>query len=267
MKALLDGLKALGPSAPRRHGRGALGMLALLVGDGHARRRGDQMRCCTATSIRAKPARSWINSTRRHVAVPHWPAAAGRSSFRPTRCRRPGCCWRGTACPPAGPSATKCSTVATVTLFTEFQQKINETRAMEGELARTIRAIRGIAPVRVHLVLPRREPFAREPQDAQASVMLTMVGRAAAGQEGVQAILNLGRRRGARTASAEHRHGRLPRRLLARAGEPVGQTHTSPLSARGDPARHRTAPRARGGGNAGANPGRRARARARRRCA
>ena len=74
---------------------------------------------------------------------------------------------------------------------TEFQQKINETRALEGELARTIRAISGVRAARVHLVLPRREPFAREQQDAQASVMLTMAGAARLDREGVQAILNL----------------------------------------------------------------------------
>ena len=59
----------------------------------------------------------------------------------------------------------------------QFQQQINETRALEGELARTIRAISGVRAVRVHLVLPHREPFAREQQDAQAGVMLTMSGR------------------------------------------------------------------------------------------
>jgi flagellar M-ring protein FliF len=74
---------------------------------------------------------------------------------------------------------------------TEFQQQINETRALEGELERTIRAINGIRAVRVHLVLPRREPFARERQDAQASVLLTMAGIARLDREGVQAILNL----------------------------------------------------------------------------
>ena len=74
---------------------------------------------------------------------------------------------------------------------TQFQQTINETRALEGELARTIRAIDGIRAVRVHLVLPKREPFAREQQDARASVMLTMNGAARLDREGVQAILNL----------------------------------------------------------------------------
>ena len=107
--------------------------------------------------------------------------------------------------------------------FTEFQQKINETRALEGELARTIRAMRGVRQARVHVVLPRREPFARDRQDAQASVMLTMQGAQRLDKEGVQAILNL-------VAAAVP--GLHPRNialvdsrgdLLARAGEPVTQ--------------------------------------------
>lgn len=72
-----------------------------------------------------------------------------------------------------------------------FQQGITQTRALEGELSRTIRAIQGVRAVRVHLVLPRREPFARERQEAQASIVLTMVGAARLDAEGTQAILNL----------------------------------------------------------------------------
>lgn len=108
--------------------------------------------------------------------------------------------------------------------FTEFQQKINETRALEGEIARTIRAMRGVRQARVHLVLPRREPFARERQDAQASVLLTMTGAQRLDREAVQAVLNL-------VAAAVP--GLTPRNialidsrgdLLARAGVPIGQT-------------------------------------------
>jgi flagellar M-ring protein FliF len=105
---------------------------------------------------------------------------------------------------------------------TQFQQTINETRALEGELARTIRAMDGIRAVRVHLVLPRREPFARERQDAQASVMLTMAGAARLDREGVQSILTLvaaavpGLK--PRNISLVDSHGT----LLARAGQPVG---------------------------------------------
>ncbi len=73
----------------------------------------------------------------------------------------------------------------------QFQQELNQSRALEGELARTIRGISGVRAVRVHLVLPRREPFARERQEAQASVLLTMAGNVRMDNEGVQAILNL----------------------------------------------------------------------------
>ena len=72
-----------------------------------------------------------------------------------------------------------------------FQQAINQTRALEGELSRTIRMLHGVRAARVHLVLPKREPFARERQEAQASVILTMQGNNRLDTEGVQAVLNL----------------------------------------------------------------------------
>src|SRR5262249_10664901 len=110
---------------------------------------------------------------------------------------------------------------------TEFQQKINETRALEGEIARTIRAMRGIRARRVLLVLPRREPFARDRQDAQASVMLTMAGAGRLDNQSIQAIVNLVSAavpglRPQNIALADSRGN-----LLARAGEPVGPTATA----------------------------------------
>jgi flagellar M-ring protein FliF len=73
----------------------------------------------------------------------------------------------------------------------EFQQQINQTRAMEGELVRSILMITGVRGARVHLVLPHREPFARDQQEAQASVLLTMAGAGRLDSNGIQAILNL----------------------------------------------------------------------------
>jgi flagellar M-ring protein FliF len=75
--------------------------------------------------------------------------------------------------------------------ITEFQQRIDETRALEGELSRTIRAIDGVRAARVHVVLPRRAAFDRDQDTAQASVLLTMAGAARLDRQGVQAILNL----------------------------------------------------------------------------
>lgn len=74
---------------------------------------------------------------------------------------------------------------------TPFQQEMNRLRAMEGELARSIRALSGVRAARVHLVLPRREAFSRERAEAQASVLLTMQGAQRLDREGVQAVLHL----------------------------------------------------------------------------
>ncbi len=73
----------------------------------------------------------------------------------------------------------------------QFQQAISQTRALEGELTRSIRMISGVRGARVHLVMPKREPFARDRQEAQASVVLTMAGTSRLDREGVQAVLSL----------------------------------------------------------------------------
>ncbi len=103
-----------------------------------------------------------------------------------------------------------------------FQQQIAQSRALEGEIARTIRSIQGVRNARVHLVLPHREPFARDRQEAQASVVLTMTGVARLDREGVQAVLNVIAAavpglRPQNIALVDTRGN-----LLARAGEPTG---------------------------------------------
>lgn len=55
---------------------------------------------------------------------------------------------------------------------TNFVQNINLVRALEGELARTIRSVDNIKSARVHLVLPKREMFSREEQQPSASVVI-----------------------------------------------------------------------------------------------
>ena len=72
-----------------------------------------------------------------------------------------------------------------------FQQGINHLRALEGELARTIRSLHGVRAARVHLVLPRRDPFSRREGEAQASIVLTMAGVQRLDREQVQAIVHL----------------------------------------------------------------------------
>src|ERR1700723_1802845 len=59
---------------------------------------------------------------------------------------------------------------------TSFVQNINHLRALEGELARTIRAIDRVQAARVHLVLPERPLFAREAPEPSASIVLRVRG-------------------------------------------------------------------------------------------
>ena len=59
---------------------------------------------------------------------------------------------------------------------TSFVQNINHLRALEGELARTIRAIDRVQAARVHLVLPERPLFSRDKAEASASIVLKVRG-------------------------------------------------------------------------------------------
>jgi flagellar M-ring protein FliF len=74
---------------------------------------------------------------------------------------------------------------------TSFVQNINQLRALEGELARTIRSLDGVAATRVHLVLPKREVFARENREPSASVVLKLRGATRLDKSQVAAIQNL----------------------------------------------------------------------------
>ena len=56
----------------------------------------------------------------------------------------------------------------------EFVQNINYQRALQGELARTIREIRQVESARVHLVIPKKSLFIDEQKEATASVILKM---------------------------------------------------------------------------------------------
>ena len=103
---------------------------------------------------------------------------------------------------------------------TNFVQNVSLVRALEGELARTIRALGQVTEARVHLVLPKRQVFSRKQQEASASVVIKSKGPKKLGKNQVLSIQHL-------VASAvpslkvssisviDHRG-----RLLARAGSP-----------------------------------------------
>ncbi|MCS6627295.1 flagellar basal-body MS-ring/collar protein FliF [Roseibacterium beibuensis] len=73
---------------------------------------------------------------------------------------------------------------------TEFQQNLNEKRALEGELARTIMTMRGITSARVMIALPSRQLFQTAAADPTASVVVGVTGGTLTGAQ-VQSIRNV----------------------------------------------------------------------------
>ena len=74
---------------------------------------------------------------------------------------------------------------------TNFVQNVNLVRALEGELARTIRTLGPVRSVRVHLVLPRRELFSRQRQQPSASITLKIAGGGGLTKDQIAAIRHL----------------------------------------------------------------------------
>ncbi len=73
---------------------------------------------------------------------------------------------------------------------TDFIQNLNRQRALEGELARTIKSLQGVSSARVHLVLPRRQLFESEGEEPSASVVIGIAGHAPTAEQ-VNALRNL----------------------------------------------------------------------------
>ncbi|HYF60007.1 MAG TPA: flagellar basal-body MS-ring/collar protein FliF [Burkholderiaceae bacterium] len=57
---------------------------------------------------------------------------------------------------------------------TQFQERLNYQRGLEGELARSIMALAAVSSARVHLALPAQNGFFREQQKPSASVLLAL---------------------------------------------------------------------------------------------
>jgi len=73
--------------------------------------------------------------------------------------------------------------------MSEFVQKLNFRRALEGELSRTIESLDEIEQARVHIVLPEKALFREKEQPPTASVALKL--RTSLSQEQVQGITHL----------------------------------------------------------------------------
>lgn len=74
---------------------------------------------------------------------------------------------------------------------TNFVQNINQVRALEGELSRTVSSLEPVRSARVHLVLPQRELFSRETREPSASVFVGLGGRSKLTREQILSIQSL----------------------------------------------------------------------------
>ena len=75
----------------------------------------------------------------------------------------------------------------------EFVQKLNFRRALEGELSRTIRALAGVQQSRVHLVMPDKSIFAFQDSksEATAAVFVTLKPGGKLSRREVEGIVHL----------------------------------------------------------------------------
>ncbi|GLK79990.1 flagellar basal-body MS-ring/collar protein FliF [Methylopila turkensis] len=72
---------------------------------------------------------------------------------------------------------------------TSFVQNVNHLRALEGELARSIRSLNRVEAARVHLVIPEKPLFARDAPQPSASIVIRARGELEGGE--IRAIRHL----------------------------------------------------------------------------
>ncbi len=75
--------------------------------------------------------------------------------------------------------------------LTDFVQKVNYARALQGELARTITSLAPVRATRVHLALPEKRLFKNQQKQATASIIVTLAEGDTLDQDQVQGIIHL----------------------------------------------------------------------------
>lgn len=75
--------------------------------------------------------------------------------------------------------------------MSEFVQKVNYRRALEGELARTISSLQGVKKARVHLVIPEKALFEKDQKEPTASVTLQFSNDKGLSKLNIRGIQNL----------------------------------------------------------------------------
>jgi len=75
--------------------------------------------------------------------------------------------------------------------LTDFVQKVNYTRALQGELARTIASLKPVESARVHLALPEKRLFKNQQKPATASVIVSLKPGRQIHEAQIQGIVHL----------------------------------------------------------------------------
>nr|WP_320050079.1 flagellar basal-body MS-ring/collar protein FliF [uncultured Desulfuromonas sp.] len=75
--------------------------------------------------------------------------------------------------------------------ITDFVQKVNYLRAMQGELSRTVASLSPVSAARVHLALPQKRLFKSEQQRVTASIIVKLAPGRSLKESQVQGIVNL----------------------------------------------------------------------------
>ena len=75
--------------------------------------------------------------------------------------------------------------------MTDFIQKLNYQRALQGELGRTIKTLDAVDHARVHLVIPKETLFVRERSKGKASVTIKTKAGKSLSERQVQGIVHL----------------------------------------------------------------------------
>lgn len=75
--------------------------------------------------------------------------------------------------------------------LTDYVQKVNYTRALQGELARTISSLAPVATTRVHLAIPEKRLFKNQQKAATASVIIDLVPGKKLKNDQVDGIIHL----------------------------------------------------------------------------
>jgi len=74
---------------------------------------------------------------------------------------------------------------------TSFVQKVNKQRAIEGELVKTIKHLRGVKRARVHLNIPESSPFVTEKKAPTSSVVLDLDAGVSLSESEIKGIASL----------------------------------------------------------------------------